>query len=128
MLGLERGERPQGPTYRYIQADLGGANLSGAYLYEAILSRAYLLNINLSKVVLSRTNPNEIDLSRTNLSGANLERTILHEADLRGANLEDALSLKGTHLRKAIGLTKEQLEACKAKGAIIDEDSTTSSS
>jgi hypothetical protein len=43
-------------------------------------------------------------------------------------NLEEALSLKDTDLRRVIGLTKEQLEACKAKGAIIDEDPQISSS
>jgi uncharacterized protein YjbI with pentapeptide repeats len=49
------------------------------------------------------------------------------ESHFRDVNLENAFSLKGADLRGIIGLTKEQLEACKAKGAIIDEDSTTSS-
>jgi hypothetical protein len=33
-----------------------------------------------------------------------------------------------TNLRGVKGLTREQLEACRAKAAIIDEDSTPSSS
>ncbi len=57
-----------------------------------------------------------VDLSGANLSGANLN----------GSSLEDVLSLQGTDLRDVKGLTKEQLERYKAKGAIIDEDSTTS--
>jgi hypothetical protein len=36
--------------------------------------------------------------------------------------------MKDTDLRHVIGLTKEQLVACKAKGAIIDEVPTTPSS
>ena len=43
-------------------------------------------------------------------------------------NLEESLSLKETDVRQVIGLTKEQIVACKAKGAIIDQDPTTTSS
>ena len=35
---------------------------------------------------------------------------------------------EGTNLRRVTNLTKEQLAVCKAKGAIIDEDPTTSAS
>ena len=47
---------------------------------------------------------------------------------LNNEKLEDALSLKDTNLHGAIGLTKEQRAFCQAKGAIVDEDLTTSSS
>ena len=66
-----------------------------------------------------------LDIEAPNLTGADLEEADLEGADLEGANLEAALSLEGTNLRRVKGLTKEQLEACKAKGAIIDEDTTT---
>jgi len=38
------------------------------------------------------------------------------------------ISLKDTNLRGVKGLAKEQLAACKAKGAIIDADSMTNAS
>ena len=65
----------------------------------------------------------EMDLEAADLSGADLKGANLSETDL-----EAALSLKDTDLRGVKGLTKEQLEACQAKGALIDEDFTTSSS
>jgi hypothetical protein len=43
-------------------------------------------------------------------------------------NIEDTLSLKDANLHGVIGLTKEQRAFCRVKGAIIDEDLTTSSS
>jgi uncharacterized protein YjbI with pentapeptide repeats len=77
-------------------------------------------------------------LRKVKLSGADLHNADLRGADLRGANLsgadlkdsilEDTLSMEDADLRDVEGLTPEQLEICKAKGAIIDEDSTTSSS
>jgi uncharacterized protein YjbI with pentapeptide repeats len=65
-------------------------------------------------------------LDKSDLTEANLERADLRWASLREVNLEAALSLKDTDLRGVKGLTEEQLKACKAKGAIIDEDTTTS--
>jgi hypothetical protein len=47
---------------------------------------------------------------------------VLSRANLAGAILKD------TNLYRVKGLTDEQLEACKAKGAIIDEDAMTSAS
>jgi uncharacterized protein YjbI with pentapeptide repeats len=52
-----------------------------------------------------------------NLRKADLRKAVLCEVDLTGADF-----------RGVEGLTNEQLQAYKAKGAIIDEDSTTSSS
>ena len=67
------------------------------------------------------------NLSKVNLSEANLSEANLRGADLSGVrNLKDAQSLKDTDLRGVKGLTREQLEACKAKGAIVDEESTAS--
>jgi uncharacterized protein YjbI with pentapeptide repeats len=100
-------------------ADLGEVRLSGAHLSGAHLNGANLISADLSGAYLGGTNLSGADLDETNLSGA----------DLSGANFSNALLsgviLKGTNLRRAKGLTKEQLAACKAKGAIVDEDSTT---
>jgi uncharacterized protein YjbI with pentapeptide repeats len=93
--------------------NFSGGNFSGANLNRANFSEAYLRGAN-----FSRANLGDADFSKANLSGANLTE----------ANLEDAVSLEGTNLRGVNGLTKEQLGACKAKGAIIDEAPTTSSS
>jgi uncharacterized protein YjbI with pentapeptide repeats len=114
-------------------ANLSGADLRGADLREATLRRANLSGADLrsltmestptSSTGLGRANLSGADLRRANLSGADLSRANLSKADLSGATVEDILSLKDTNLRGVKGLTKEQLEACKAKGAIIDEDS-----
>lgn len=122
-------------------ADLSGANLVSANLSEAHLSRtrfngAYLGEVNLNGAHLNganliRANLIRADLSGADLSGANLSRADLDEANLSGADLSGAdfsnallseVILKGTNLRRAKGLSKEQLIACKAKGAILDED------
>ncbi len=109
-------------------ANLWGADLSESILWKANLSGAKLRGTNLSGADLWGAN-----LNGAELKGANLNRTEFVGADLSGANLsktnlEEAKSLKGTNLRGVHGLTKEQLEACKAKGAIIDEDSSVNSS
>ncbi len=104
------------------QADLNRAILVGADLNRAILVGADLSEADLSEADLSEADLSEADLSEADLSGANLSG-----ANLSGANLQDTLSLKGANLYRVRGLTKEQLEACIAKGAIIDEDPVTSS-
>ena len=136
------------PQASLRKADLTGTDLSEANLWSANLSEAYLWSTNLSganlwQADLSKADFRGTDLSRATLLEANLsEARLYYDVDLRGAdlsgadlsrayldevkNLEDVLSLKKTILRGVKGLTKEQLEACKAKGAIIDEDSTTS--
>ncbi len=103
------------------KAKLRGANLSGASLLETNLSGAKLRGANLSEADLIRANLSGAELLETNLSRAKLRDANLSGADLSGANLDDALSLIDANLRGVKGLTKEQLEVCKAKGAIIDE-------
>src|SRR6266704_4671819 len=66
------------------------------------------------------------DMTRADLSGADLTEADLNRSNLRSANVEASRSLLKTNLHAVTGLTKEQLERCKAKGAIIDEDSTVS--
>jgi uncharacterized protein YjbI with pentapeptide repeats len=99
-------------------ADLCEAMFPEAFLIEADLRMATLLGADLRMAILTGAK-----LSNTDLGGADLR-----EADLRMANPEDASSLENTDLRGVTGLTKEQLAACKAKGAIIDGDSPTGSS
>ena len=123
----------------FRRADLSGADLSRANLKEADLSETLLSGANLSQANLSGADLSGATLNATRnfmtalMAEMDLEAADLSGADLKGANLsetdlEAALSLKDTDLRGVKGLTKEQLEACQAKGAIIDEDFTTSSS
>ena len=84
-------------------ADLTEANLTGANLTEA-----HLVGANLRKA----------NLTDTNLSGADLTG-----ANLSGAHPEAAKSLTGTKMYGVSGLTKEQCDACKNKGARIEESS-----
>ena len=121
------------------RADLRGTNMRGATLLEANLSeaslylhvdlhRANLRKANLSGASLQEVDLESADLSEANLCGATLLYVDLSGADLSKANPEEAQSLTNTDLRGVKGLTKEQVEACKAKGAITDEDTTTISS
>jgi uncharacterized protein YjbI with pentapeptide repeats len=114
-----------------------GAHLQGAHLWktdlrDAIiqysnLGGAYLKEANLQLVHLWRTDLTGADLTGADLTGAGLREANLTKADLTDTNLEDARSLKDTNLHGVKGLTQEQLAACKAKGAIIDEDPLISS-
>lgn len=97
-------------------ARLNGANLRNAHFEQAMLHAASLRDANLKGAYLTGANLEGVDLTGASLTGARLS----------GVNLEDALSLADTNLCRVTGLTKEQLEACKAEGAIIDEDTTVS--
>src|SRR6266700_354925 len=124
-----------------LLADLSGADLSEAYLSEAEVSQVKLTEIssaelNLNESVLRETDrnaPSWGDLRKwANHISVNPSQTDLNEAEFFQANrinvdLSEA-DLTGADFRGVKGLTKEQLEACRARGAIIDEDSTTSSS
>ncbi len=120
-------------SFILIKAALSDANLESTWLFEtdltcanlsrAKLSRSDLREINLSGAKLIRANLAEAemimadleyaDLREANLSGANLVGARLHMADLSGANLSGAslayADLSRASLRKAIGLTEEQL-------------------
>ena len=110
------------------QASLRRTDLSEARLSEARVWRADLRGANLWGADLRQADFGSSDLSNVVLVGADLSGARLSGATLSGANIEDARSLEGTDLREVKGLTKEQLEACKAKGAIIDEDPATNAS
>jgi uncharacterized protein YjbI with pentapeptide repeats len=116
-------------------ADLSGACLSGAELIRADLvganlSGADLRGADLSSACLSMANFKGTDLSGAKLGGTDFSRDkaprILDRLTVTG--IEGALLLEDADLRGVKGLTQEQLVACKAKGAIIDEDLTTNAS
>jgi hypothetical protein len=110
------------------QASLRGADLSEAKLNEARVWRADLRGANLWGADLRQADFGASDLSNVMIVSADLSGARLSGATLSGANIEDARPLEGADLREVKGLTKEQLEACKAKGALIDEDPTTNGS
>jgi Pentapeptide repeats (8 copies) len=95
-----------------------------------------LPSLDASRIQLDHASLRWADLKQVWMPSASLQKAILFKADLTGArlkwadltgvNLLEALSLKNTDLREVKGLTKEQLEACKARGARIDDDTTTS--
>jgi len=125
--------------------------LRGISLREADLSGADLSHVNLRGADLHGANLNGADLRGTDFRGTDLRGATLFEANLQAAghpvvfanhynpsassvvtrwvdtNLLKA-TLQGTDLRGVKGLRKEQLEACKAKGALVDEDLTTNTS
>jgi uncharacterized protein YjbI with pentapeptide repeats len=110
-------------------ADLEQVWMPQSYLRQTVLSRAHLSGANLRKANLHKANLRKADFRKANLSGADL-----YGANLYGANLSDAdlsgANLNGTHLQGASqfektklqnvkGLTQEELETYKIKGAII---------
>jgi uncharacterized protein YjbI with pentapeptide repeats len=126
---LERAWMSRAPFRR---ADLHRANLRSAHLHSADLSFADLSFADLSfadlhQATLTSADLRFADLTEADLTEADLSRANLYEANLSRVEIKDAI-LKDTELHKVHGLTKEQLATCKAKGAIIDEDSKTSSS
>ena len=88
------------------QADLRGANLYQADLYQANLRGADLRGANLSRAYLRGA-----DLRGADLSGAYLCQANLREADLSGANLS------GAYLREAKNLNFPI--ACPEEGSFI---------
>jgi uncharacterized protein YjbI with pentapeptide repeats len=112
----------------FCESCLNFANLHRAFLNRANLSDTLLIETNLSEAKFGRTNLMRAHLDRANLSEANLTSANFSGADLSKTNIEHARSLNATNLCRVKGLTKEQLAACKAKGAIIDEDLTLSTS
>jgi uncharacterized protein YjbI with pentapeptide repeats len=81
-------------------ADLSGANLSGAYLNDAFLVLADLSDADLSGAYLGGADLLRAQLSGANLSGAYLNDTDLEDADLTNADLSDT-DLSGANLNGA---------------------------
>ena len=83
-------------------ADLAGANLTGAYLWSADLSRANLTGADLVGASLT-----EAYLRGANLSGADLTNATLTEADLSGAILDGVI---GADFTGALNVPKKYLK------------------
>ena len=96
-------------------ADLRGANLREADLYEANLYGANLREADLYGANLYGANLYEANLRGANLCGANLRGANLYGADLRGANLRGA-NLYGANLRGA-NLRGADLRGADLRGA-----------
>ena len=73
-----------------MKANLSGADLRGANLYESNLRSANLSGANLRGADLYEANLSGAKLSWANLSGADLYEANLSGAKLRGANLYEA--------------------------------------
>jgi hypothetical protein len=99
-----------------------GADREGAGALPSLdASRIQLDHASLRWADLKQIWMPQSSLRKAILYGADLTEARLKLADLSGATLKDALSLKDTDLREVKGPTKEELEAFKARGAIIDE-------
>jgi hypothetical protein len=130
------------PCAQMEEADLREAQLRGAKLPRSNLSWAQLRWTNLEKADLTDAKLDMADLTETllrgadlrgcsflgaNLSSADFRGADLRDADLTGANLSGTL-LGGAFMKGVGGLSGDQLKECEAKGAIIDEEETISSS
>ncbi len=99
---------------RLSQANLHAAKLSNADLSNADLSGANLNNADLQSVNLSRAVLFSANLSQANLGNANLRDANLRHADLDEANVQFA------DFTGAVGLSKEEKEDLKKRGATVD--------
>jgi uncharacterized protein YjbI with pentapeptide repeats len=94
-----------GPIIDLSGADLAGANLSKAALFDAVLAGINLHGANLAGADLMRTDLGGANLSNTNLQGAHMFDTNLNSANLTKANLRNAhlveADLSNTNLDKA---------------------------
>ena len=88
----------------FLGANLKNANLEGAYLYGA-----YFKNANLEKSNLQGANLRGANLRWANLKHTNMKNTNLVRADLLQAEFQETL-LEGANMKKAEGLTPEQLK------------------
>jgi hypothetical protein len=118
---------------KYVDPDLIGANLIGAFLFMANLSgsdlravhldKANLIEANLSGSDLRAAHLDKANLSDANLSGSDLRAAHLDKTNLSGANLSRA-DLNSAHLREtAFGNTNlkdvQGLDACIHDGPSI---------
>ena len=132
------------------EANLRGANLRGADLRGANLSGAKLGWANLTDADLRRAALRGADLTKADFTRANLEEADLRWAKVldrvrfprreflihtfvvtrldcthsKVMTLDKARSLRNTKLYGFRGLTKEQLQTCKGKGANFEDSSS----
>jgi hypothetical protein len=103
---LARDRLKQHPRY----LDASHIQLDRAYLSSADLRSVWIPKSSLRKATLRSA-----DLSRANMNGVDLDRP-----NLSGANLTGVKDWTDAKLHYVKGLTQAQLEACHARGAIID--------
>lgn len=113
--GLERlGPQLIGEGINLIDAQLVGADLSGAILRRARFDGANLSQARLTAAELAGANLSRVRLIEADLAGAKLSGAQLIDADLSGANLE-AAELTGVEGRWA------KLVGARLRGARLDE-------
>lgn len=92
--------------------NLAGADLSNQCVKHGDLERADFDGANLSVMCMSYGDFRSASFRKADLSGANLAHARLDGADVGGAEMS-ITSLRGTDLRRAIGLSQHQLDqAC----------------
>ena len=110
----------EGTQADFAECEMESANLAGEILIEANFQGANLLKANLTGADLRGANLHDASLTEAQLQDANLEEADLMWANLGGAKLERAnltgTYLQGTDLRKAVGISREQIE-----NAVYDE-------
>jgi uncharacterized protein YjbI with pentapeptide repeats len=109
-----------------FEANLRAANLGQVHLEDAVLPCADLSRAYLADAHLQRANLHSARMEGANLSGAHLEETNLgdvhmEEADLRGAHLEAAKNWSGVpaHLERA-NLGGAHLDGADLRGARLE--------
>ena len=110
-----------------FEANLEGANLEEAILTGAILKFANLTGANLTGAILKFANLTGANLEGAILTGANLRGTNLRGAFMPGADLRDAIlrdaNLRGADLRGA-DLRGANITGADLTGAILPEASS----
>ncbi len=112
---------------KWVTSSFSSANLERADLSYANLEYVQFAYSKLRGAKLVGANLKGADFLSADISGTELNDSILEDADLRKADLskanpEAARTLKRAHMYLATGLSFQQMEACKAKGAIFTED------
>lgn len=97
----------------FVKADLSSSVLKNSDGMDSNFSEAVLLGADLSGAVLAYVN-----FTKVNFNDAVLNMAEFNFSDFSGAVL-DAAKVEGSNLKKVYGLSEEQEEKLKAKGALI---------
>ena len=99
--------------------DLSNARLKNANLAEADLQGSVLVSTSFQAANLQGAN-----LKDTDCQGADFLSAYLEKADFQGANLTHARfvgsGVKKADFRNTVGLTDDQKDVLKSRGAIVD--------
>ena len=94
------------------RCDLSGADLTDQCVKQGNLAGAKFDSARLVLMCMSYADFRGASFRNADLAGANLAHAKVDDADFTGADLSIA-SIRGTDLRRALGLTQEQLDrAC----------------